>query len=241
MQHALRATYAAWQEREALGTETTLVSAQAPVVAVSAPPMPSATLADIPASSSTSTPRGPALTTSRGLGSTLLETVTRSPRATVAAGPGKAEHRRSVRLAERSVVEIDLPLNDSRAGAPARAVPRETTAQEPASASASNDNRILGLDRSTATYVALGVGGAGLLVGTITGLIGLQKQSVAELNCDDETKTCNQRGFDANATAGTMATVSMIGFVVGLAGAGAGTYLLVTTPAEDRHKHSASG
>jgi eukaryotic-like serine/threonine-protein kinase len=77
MQHALRVAYAGWQERKALGTETTLVSAQSPVLATTAPPMPSATLADIPSSSGTSTPRGPALTTSRGLGSTFLATAAR--------------------------------------------------------------------------------------------------------------------------------------------------------------------
>lgn len=136
--------------------------------------------------------------------------------------PGKKELRRFVRLEPGSLVEVAVPTDDG----PASSSPQARTEPDQVSPRASDD--FMGVDRDVATYGAFGIGAAGLLVGSITGLIGLQKESVADSNCDDATQTCNQRGFDANAASRTMATVSTIGFVVSLAGVGAGTYLVVS-------------
>ena len=69
-------------------------------------------------------------------------------------------------------------------------------------------------------FVAFGVGGAGLLVGGITGGLALSKAS------DCPNKVCeSQSDLDS---AKTMATISTIGFGVGIAGVAVGTILLLT-------------
>ncbi|HET7541908.1 MAG TPA: PEGA domain-containing protein [Polyangiaceae bacterium] len=70
-------------------------------------------------------------------------------------------------------------------------------------------------------FVAFGVGGAGLIVGGITGGLALSKAG------DCPNKLCEtQSDLDS---AKTMATVSTIGFGVGIAGVAAGTILLLTS------------
>lgn len=144
--------------------------------------------------------------------------------------PGRAGQRKLVQLREGTVTNVSVPFEASP-GAP-HATKTPARAPQASSAEHANDDRFLGLDRGTATYVAFGIGGAGLLVGTVAGLIGLQQESVADLNCNDATKTCNQRGFDANASSRTMATISTIGFAIGILGAGAGTYVLLSSSRE---------
>jgi hypothetical protein len=77
---------------------------------------------------------------------------------------------------------------------------------------------------NTLAYVALGVGGAGLLVGTITGVMAMSKKS--DLECQG--KACPSSQEDALDSAKTMATVSTVGFSVGLVGVGVGVVLLLT-------------
>ncbi len=72
----------------------------------------------------------------------------------------------------------------------------------------------------TAAYVALGVGGAGILVGTITGALALSKAS------DCPNKTCPTQD-DLNG-ARSMAGISTVGFGVGIVGLALGTVLLLT-------------
>jgi hypothetical protein len=69
-------------------------------------------------------------------------------------------------------------------------------------------------------FVAFGIGGAGLIVGGITGGLAMSKAS------DCPNKVCDtQSDLDS---AKTMATVSTIGFSVGIAGVAVGTILLLT-------------
>lgn len=100
--------------------------------------------------------------------------------------------------------------------------------------------RILGLDPSHAALVASGVGIAGVAVGIIAGVVGLNAQDRGNDNCSSITRTCNQSGYDANQRAKTMAAVSSVGFVVGIVGGGAATYLFLTAPAGGTSKHAAS-
>ena len=72
----------------------------------------------------------------------------------------------------------------------------------------------------TPAYVAYGVGAAGLLVGTVTGVLAMSKAS------DCPNKVCaTQSDLDS---AKSMATVSTITFGIGIAGAAVGTILLFT-------------
>ena len=73
---------------------------------------------------------------------------------------------------------------------------------------------------NTAAYVLLGVGGVGLVVGSVTGALAFGKAS------DCPNKVCKtQSDLDS---AKSMATVSTIGFGVGIAGVAVGTILLLT-------------
>ena len=84
-------------------------------------------------------------------------------------------------------------------------------------------------------YVAYGVGGAGLIVGSVTGALAMSKAS------DCPNKVCNtQSDLDS---AKSMATVSTISFGVGIAGVAVGTILLLTgksssesAPAQAKHQ-----
>jgi hypothetical protein len=71
-----------------------------------------------------------------------------------------------------------------------------------------------------------------MLVGTVTGVAGLHKESIGNSNCSDATRTCTQIGHDANQSAKSLATVSAVGFAVGILGAGISTYLWLTLPDE---------
>lgn len=117
---------------------------------------------------------------------------------------------------------------------------RNAVNAEPQSAPNASSHRILGLSRSDATLTAGVIGGAGLLVGTIAGVVGLNAQAVANADCSDRTRTCSQEGYDANQRAKAMALVSSIGLVVGILGSGAATYLYITAPADSGEQRTAS-
>jgi hypothetical protein len=140
---------------------------------------------------------------------------------------GYNEAKTSVTLAEGSHQEVALVLTPDpnaaatatgqAAVAPAPVVPAPVApAPAPAPAASSSNH--------TLAYVLLGVGGAGLLTGGITGLMAMSKKS--SLECPDE--KCPPAEHDKLDSAKTLATVSTIGFGVGVAGAAVGVVLLVT-------------
>ena len=79
-------------------------------------------------------------------------------------------------------------------------------------------------------YVALGVGGAGLITGVATGVVMLDKKSSLDSACDASCPPTAQNDLDSFRTA---RTTSFIGYGVGLAGIGAGALLLLTAPSEE--------
>jgi hypothetical protein len=64
----------------------------------------------------------------------------------------------------------------------------------------------------------------------------LGKKSTADANCPD--KRCNREGFDAVDSGRLLGNVSVVGFVVGALGAGAGAYLLLTEKNPDQARTS---
>jgi hypothetical protein len=86
--------------------------------------------------------------------------------------------------------------------------------------------------RNPLLYVLASLGVAGVATGTITGVMTLEKKSVAEDNCDDELKLCNEKGKDANDDGRLLGNVSAIGFVVGALGLGGAFYLWVSEPSD---------
>jgi hypothetical protein len=100
----------------------------------------------------------------------------------------------------------------------------------PASEQTSLDDRVLGIPRTDAFWISAGVCAAGLLMGTITGVVGLNAEAKGDKGCDSASKTCSQEGYDANQRAKSMAVLSTLGFAVGILGAGAATYIYVSAP-----------
>jgi hypothetical protein len=138
----------------------------------------------------------------------------------VVSAPGYLEKRSTITLAEGGAQQLALQLDkDPNALAPAAVV-----APAPVAAPAAQDADTSPKKNNTLAYVALGVGGAGLLVGTITGVVAMSKKS--DLQCQG--KACPSSQEDALDSAQTMATVSTIGFSVGLVGVGVGVVLLLT-------------
>jgi hypothetical protein len=74
------------------------------------------------------------------------------------------------------------------------------------------------------TWVGIGAGGAGLIAGSVTGLLSMSKTSSLKTECPKNVCTTSQSRSDYNS-AGSLATISDIGFVV----AGVGAALAVTT------------
>jgi hypothetical protein len=141
----------------------------------------------------------------------------------VVSAPGYLEKRSTVTLSEGGAQELSIQLEKDPnvaaaavAAAPAAAPVAAPPTAPPADASPKKNN--------TLAYVALGVGGAGLLVGTVTGFMAMGKKS--DLECQG--KACPSSQQDTLDSATTMATVSTVGFAVGLVGVGTGIVLLLT-------------
>jgi hypothetical protein len=76
--------------------------------------------------------------------------------------------------------------------------------------------------------VAFGVGGAGLLVGGITGFLAMGKKSDLDKVCTNG--TCPPSAQSDLDSYHSMGMISTIGFIVAGVGAAAGVVLLVTQP-----------
>jgi hypothetical protein len=84
-----------------------------------------------------------------------------------------------------------------------------------------------GSSQRTWGYVALGVGGAGLISGVAAGLVMLDKKSSLDNVCTTSCPPAAQNDLDTFRTA---RTTSFIGYGVGIAAIGAGAVLLLTAP-----------
>jgi hypothetical protein len=86
--------------------------------------------------------------------------------------------------------------------------------------------------RRIASYVVLGVGGAGIVAGSVTGALALRKRSALKAECLGEVcPSSSQNKIDTYHLYGTVSAVSL---AVGAAGLGTGLALLLTEPkAED--------
>jgi len=80
--------------------------------------------------------------------------------------------------------------------------------------------------RRTGAYVAGGVGIIGLGIGSWFGLRAISKANESDDRCNGV--LCDQKGLDLQDEAQAAARISNVGFLVGIAGIGLGTYLLLT-------------
>jgi hypothetical protein len=77
------------------------------------------------------------------------------------------------------------------------------------------------------TFAGIGVAGAGLIAGTVTGLMSLSKTSALKTECPMNQCTTAHNGYSDRNTAFTLATVSDIGFVAAGVGAAAAVATLI--------------
>jgi hypothetical protein len=73
------------------------------------------------------------------------------------------------------------------------------------------------------TYAALGVGGLGIIAGSVTGLLALRKRSQLNNECEDG--RCYKESRDKIDTYHTLGTISGISYGIGVAGVATGVTL----------------
>lgn len=117
---------------------------------------------------------------------------------------------------ETASVSAEVPTTQSKS---AVALVEKTEEAPPATASDS-------LDRSTVGWVSLGVGVAGF--GTFGLFTALNEISIGNAKASCNRGTCPEEAVDDGKTKGTNMGLAVAGLVVGVAGAGVGTYLLLT-------------
>jgi hypothetical protein len=143
-----------------------------------------------------------------------------------ATAAGFLEARISVTLAEASREEVTLTLMPGPNAASQTAAPPDSVPVAPgwdppvAPAPRSVES---GARSSTAGWLLLGVGAAGLVTGGVTGFVAIKRTN--DLECPN--KRCPEAQHDELEAAESMALVSTVAFGVGIAGALAGTITLV--------------
>ncbi len=123
------------------------------------------------------------------------------------------------------------------AGASTEAAP-ETTPDPGSGATTAVEPDRGGVSQRTWGYVALGIGGAGLLTGTVSHFAAKGKQRDLEDVCQDEAcPTSTQSDIDSY---NTLKSVAKVGVVIGAVGVAAGTVLLITAPKKEPKAASVS-
>jgi hypothetical protein len=136
----------------------------------------------------------------------------------VATASGHDAWKTIVDLKDRERKTLSVKLVKLAGAEPSGATPAKAPPVEPAVARRGS---------KTPAYIAFGVGGAGLALGTVTGLMSLSKVASVKTNCVSD--VCPSSTRSDRDSASTMAWVSNISFGVGLVAAGVGTYLYLRT------------
>jgi len=152
-----------------------------------------------------------------------------------ASAPGKKPWKTTAKVTPtpgEQKVSVGPLENDAKP--PVAVVPAPTTAPPttppPATVASDTPPPNKGSGQKTAGYVALGVGGVGLVVGGVTGVMALSKNKTANDACPNDGACANAAAVDANSSAKSLATISTVGFIVGGVGLAAGIILLATAP-----------
>ena len=87
----------------------------------------------------------------------------------------------------------------------------------------------------TAGWIALGIGGTGLIVGGVTGAMVLSKKNKLDSSAECVNQACGPAEYDNVDRLNSLRPVSTVGFVVGGVGAAAGLTLLLTSPDRPRN------
>ncbi len=119
---------------------------------------------------------------------------------------------------------------EAEAKAPVAVTPTPASTTPPVKVAEDKPPPASGSGRKTAAFVALGIGGAGLIVGGVTGVMALSKNKTANDACPNDGACASKDAVDANSSAKSLATISTVGFIVGGVGVAAGAVLLLTAP-----------
>jgi hypothetical protein len=140
-----------------------------------------------------------------------------------AEAPGYKPAQTSFQVADAGAAEAKLTLEKAPETAP-------TPAAAPVENKPVEVNTADKKSNKTFAIVALGVGGAGLAFGAVTGLLALGKHGDLSDKCPDG-KCPNDVSGDVDSYK-TMGTLSTVGFIVGGVGIAAGAVLWFTAPKE---------
>lgn len=159
----------------------------------------------------------------------------------VVTAPGYAEQRVLVTLQEGKTERVALAPErlpgtppPMVAPLPAASAPmRVTTAHVIPRAVPTNPTRRAG-------YAFLGVGIGGAVIASIAGVVTLDAKRVNQENCPAASQTCNQTGRDAASRGRLFGAITTAGLVLGGAGIGLGTYLIVKGSASQNRIGSVS-
>lgn len=150
------------------------------------------------------------------------------PHEVVASSPGWKEARAKVDVKEGQSPKVELKLEkDPNAAA---APPAKSAAPAPSDGKVAPPppTEPAAAPSKTGAYVALGVGGLGIVLGTVFGLSAKSKHDDLTSQCQSGQCPDSAKGLhDDYKKAGLFST---IGFGVGIVGVGVGTALLLTSP-----------
>jgi hypothetical protein len=139
-----------------------------------------------------------------------------------ASAPGFAPAEGEFTLAEGEKKQLELTLK-ADGSAPAGA--SSETASDPA-APPDQDSGVEAAPSRTLMWIGFGVGAAGIIAGSVTGLMSLSSAASAKDECDGN--RCPPEVQDDIDASKSMATISNIAFAVGAVGIGVGVWQLLT-------------
>jgi len=157
-----------------------------------------------------------------------------------ASAPGFAQSKKTFEVAEGKTVDVEIVLSEGAAvvapppvgeGDDSSEQPDEPTPDQP-------DDEGGGGWMTPVGFVALGLGGVGLVVGGVTGALAIGERSELTDNCDGN--RCSSDDADTLDDYRLMGTLSTVGFVAGGILAAGGITLLILAPSDDGGADSAS-
>jgi len=149
-----------------------------------------------------------------------------------ASAPGFANGKKAFTVAEGKTVNVELVLSESSAGG-AVVAPVDGGADSPAQPEQPPDQPDDDGGNTWMTpvgFVALGLGGAGLALGAVTGGLAISERGELTENCDGNDCSSERDSLDNFRLMGTLSTV---GFIAGGVLAATGVTLLILAPSSD--------
>ncbi|MDX2052587.1 MAG: hypothetical protein SFV15_09370 [Polyangiaceae bacterium] len=144
-----------------------------------------------------------------------------------ASAPGFRSEKTEFQIGEGQAIAVTIALEvDPNAPRPSGPSGISNTTWQAAAADPGADGP--SGSQKTWGYVGLGVGGAGLIFGGVTGALAMSRHSALETKCPGG--TCPPSEESALESYRSMGTLSTVGFVVGGLGTAAGLTLLLTAP-----------